>query len=64
VETHQLDPGDPLYSLGPGEKGAVFETDLFGRFIIRCGKAGPYETAASVVKDVLNITDHPSVIGI
>jgi homoserine dehydrogenase len=64
VEPEQLGAGDPLYSLEPGEKGAVFETDLMGRFVIRCGKAGPYETAAAVVKDVLNIADHPSVVGI
>jgi homoserine dehydrogenase len=64
VEPVQLGPGDPLHPLGPGEKGAVFETDLIGRFIIRNGNAGPYATAAAIVRDVLNITAHPPVIGI
>jgi homoserine dehydrogenase len=64
VEPVQLGPDDPLHALGPGEKGAVFDTDLMGRLVIRSGKAGPHATAAAVVKDVLNIAAHPSVIAI
>ncbi len=62
VEPVWLNPDDPLYCLGPGEKGAVFDTDLMGRVVIRSGKAGPFDTAAAVIKDVLNIVAHPSWI--
>jgi homoserine dehydrogenase len=64
VEPVRLAPDDPLYPLGPGEKGAVFETDLMGRFVVRSGKAGPFATAAAIVKDVLNMAIHPPVIAV
>lgn len=62
VEPVWLDVEDPLHPLGPGEKGAVFDTDLMGRVVIRSGKAGPFATAAAIVKDVLNIVSHPQGI--
>ena len=64
VQPVALDETDPLFPLGAGEKGAVFESDLMGRFVIRSGKAGPFATAAAVVKDVLNIAVHPAVLAI
>ncbi len=54
-----LAPEDPLYDLGPGEKGAVFETDVMGTITVRSSKGGPLATAASVIKDVLNIAAPP-----
>lgn len=59
VEPVRLEVDDPLYVLEAGEKGAVFDTDLMGRLVIRSGKAGPFATAAAIVKDILNIVDHP-----
>ena len=50
-----LDPDDPLYSLGPGEKAVVFETTTMGTITVRSTKGGPVPTAACVIKDVLNI---------
>jgi homoserine dehydrogenase len=50
-----LDPEDPLYSLGPGEKAVVFETASMGAITLRSTKGGPVATAACVIKDVLNI---------
>jgi homoserine dehydrogenase len=60
VGPEALDPEDPLFPLGPGEKGAVIDSDLMGRFVIRSGKGGPLTTAASIAKDILNIAAHPT----
>jgi homoserine dehydrogenase len=64
VEPVLLDPEDPLFPLGPGEKGAVFDTELMGRVVIRSGEAGLSATAAAVIKDVLNIAAHPSWLAV
>jgi homoserine dehydrogenase len=50
-----LDPDDPLYSLGPGEKAVVFETTTMGAITVRSTRGGPVATAACVIKDLLNI---------
>jgi len=55
TEPESLADDDALYHLGPGEKGAVFETDVMGTITVRSSKGGPLATAACVVKDVLNI---------
>ena len=55
VEPEALSSDDPLYSLGPGEKGVVFETETMGTITLRSSKGGPLATAASVIKDVLNV---------
>ena len=59
VAPEELGVGDSLYPLAAGEKGAEFESDLMGRFVIRSGKGGPKTTAAALVKDILNIAHHP-----
>ena len=64
VEPVRLEVDDPLYALEAGEKGVVFDTDLMGRLVIRSGKAGPFATAAAIVKDILNIVDHPPHLAI
>ncbi|MFQ5893801.1 MAG: hypothetical protein ACE5H5_05760, partial [Nitrospinota bacterium] len=51
---------DPLYDLEPGEKAAVFDSDLMGRFVVRSGKGGPETTAATIAKDILNMVAHAS----
>ena len=56
-----LTPDDPLYELGPGEKGCVFETDVMGTISARSSKGGPLATAACVIKDVLNIAAPPGL---
>lgn len=56
TEPLALGPEDPLYDLGPGEKGFVFETELMGNIFIRTSKGGPAATAACVVKDALNLS--------
>jgi homoserine dehydrogenase len=55
VEPEALSSEDPLYPLGPGEKGVVFETETMGTITLRSSKGGPLATAASVIKDVLNV---------
>ena len=55
VEPEALNSDDPLYPLGPGEKGVVFETETMGTITLRSSKGGPLATAASVIKDVLNV---------
>ena len=64
VEAEPLPTSDPLYSLGPEEKGAEFDTDLMGRFVVRTGKAGPATTAATLAKDILNIVAHPTALAL
>jgi homoserine dehydrogenase len=64
VEPVWLDSNDPLHSLGSSEKGIVFDTDLMGSVVIRSGAAGPFDTAAAIVKDVLNIAAHPSWVAV
>jgi homoserine dehydrogenase len=64
IQPVRLDPDDPLYPLEPGEKGAVFESDLMGRFVIRSGKSGPFATAAAIIKDILNMAAHPPVLAV
>lgn len=59
VEPEELDEADPLFLLGPGEKGAVFETRFMGVLTIRSSKGGPETTAACAMKDVLNIVAPP-----
>jgi len=59
TEAELLAPENPLYDLGPGEKGAVFETDVMGTITVRSSKGGPLATAASVIKDVLNTAAPP-----
>lgn len=60
VAPEEIDSDDPLYPLAAGEKGAEFDSDLMGRFVIRSGKGGPSTTAAALVKDILNIAHHPA----
>ena len=60
----EIDSDDPLYPLAAGEKGAEFESELMGRFVIRSGKGGPSTTAAALVKDILNITHHPALLAL
>ena len=55
VEPEALGSDDPLYPLRPGEKGVVFETETMGTITLRSSKGGPLATAASVIKDVLNV---------
>ena len=55
VQPEVLVPKDPLYALDAGEKGVVFDTKLMGTLTLLANKGGPKTTAASVVKDVLNI---------
>ena len=64
VGVESLPPSDPLHWLGPGEKGAQFDTDLLGRFVLRTSGAGPATTAVSIVKDILNIAAHPIVLAL
>jgi homoserine dehydrogenase len=64
VGVESLSPSDPLYSLALGEKGAEFETSLMGRFFVKSGQSGPGETAAVLVKDILNIAAHPTVLAL
>jgi homoserine dehydrogenase len=59
TEPEALDVEDPLYALGPGEKGCVFETDVMGTITVKSSRGGPLATAACVVKDVLNICSPP-----
>ena len=60
VAPEEIGPDDPFYPLAAGEKGAEFDSDLMGRFVIRSGKGGPLTTAAALVKDILNIAHHPT----
>jgi homoserine dehydrogenase len=55
TEPESLDPEDPLYQLGPGEKALVFETANMGTITLRSSRGGPVATAACVIKDVLNL---------
>jgi homoserine dehydrogenase len=55
-----LEPSDPFYALGPGEKAISFETASMGTITLRSSKGGPVATAACVLKDVLNLTSPPS----
>lgn len=50
---------DPIYSLQPGEKAVVFETDVMGTLTSKTSRGGPSATAACVIKDVLNIVAPP-----
>ena len=50
---------DALYGLGPGEKGAVFETEDMGSVTLVTSQGGPVATAACVIKDILNIAAPP-----
>lgn len=61
TEPEALAAEDPLYPLGPGEKGCVFETDVMGTISVRSSKGGPLATAACVVKDILNIAAPPAL---
>jgi len=64
VAPEPLAPADPLYLLGPAEKGAEFDSDLMGRFVVWSGKAGPWTTAATLAKDILNIAAHPTPLAL
>lgn len=61
TEPEALETSDPLYTLGPGEKGCVFETEAMGTITVKSSKGGPVATAACVVKDVLNIAAPPTL---
>jgi homoserine dehydrogenase len=55
VGPEALDIDDPLYPLGRGEKGVVFETETMGTITLRSTRGGPLATAAAIIKDVLNV---------
>lgn len=55
TEAESVSADDPLYHLGPGEKGVVFETSEVGAITVRSTKGGPRATAACALKDVLNV---------
>jgi homoserine dehydrogenase len=59
TECEALDPDDRFFALGPGEKAVSFETDVMGAITVSSTKGGPMATAASVLKDVLNIASPP-----
>ncbi len=61
VRPESLEADDPLFSLGPGEKGCIFETESMGTLAIRSSQGGPLTTAACVIKDVLNLTVAPGI---
>ncbi len=61
TQPEALEPEDPLYELGPGEKGCVFETDVMGTISVKSSKGGPLATAACVIKDILNIAAPPAL---
>lgn len=55
VRPERLAPDDPLFALGPGEKGLVLDTGSMGRISLAADGGGPVVTAACVLKDVLNL---------
>jgi homoserine dehydrogenase len=59
TEPEALGPDDRFYALGPGEKAVSFETELMGGITLSSTRGGPMATAASVLKDVLNIASPP-----
>jgi homoserine dehydrogenase len=59
TECEALDPDDRFFALGPGEKAVSFETEVMGAITVSSTKGGPMATAASVLKDVLNIAAPP-----
>jgi homoserine dehydrogenase len=55
VKPVAVEPSHPLYRLSGTSKGIAFLTDTMGTVAVTDGKSDPRGTAASVLKDIINI---------
>ncbi|MPZ13067.1 MAG: homoserine dehydrogenase [Chloroflexi bacterium] len=55
VAPSALPPDHPLARVDGAEKGAVFETDTFGRLAIAGGASSPRGAAAALLRDVIHL---------
>jgi len=55
VAPRAIDPSHPLFGFNGTTKGVAFTTDSLGTITVSGGKSGPPGTAASVLKDIINI---------
>jgi homoserine dehydrogenase len=55
VAPRTIDPSHPLFGLNGTMKGVVFTTDTLGTITVSGGRSGPPGTAASMLKDIINI---------
>ncbi|MBM3294666.1 MAG: homoserine dehydrogenase [Candidatus Aminicenantes bacterium] len=55
VGPRAIEPSHPLFGFNGTTKGVAFTTDSLGTITVSGGKSGPFGTAASVLKDIINI---------
>lgn len=55
VKPMAIDPSHPLFAVSGMNKGIAFLSDTMGTIVVTGGKSDPRGTAASVLKDVINI---------
>jgi len=55
VGPRTIGPSHPLFGLNGTMKGVVFTTDSLGTIMVSGGRSGPPGTAASMLKDIINI---------
>lgn len=55
VKPSIIGPDHPFFHVNNTAKGVTFYTDTLGRLTLLSGSSGPKETAATILKDILNV---------